>query len=1422
MTYKIELQDKFYFANKVCFGLRITWPEKNRSPYRYILSCRLRSNKGYIKKYDWFIDHKELYLWEQDALPEFRQDNASDYRHAWVGSVQFLLTESENLAVNKLFYETSWVRWAIPDFEKSMTPAIHHLIAKQKKIKEQKYKYSNKDQHQRCVDSVDKGLLNVLTQSPIAALKSARNFFAQPAKVTSELPPINEVSFPSPEKVHIPPWYLDQQNIGSYPDDFEWTHNRIRKWFTKQLDAHTNLFQKLGIPTPTIEKPTQWKPLFTVDEQKRKYELTGYEEEFTQFAIPHHRTFSIRPLIDIDSVEFLPAKQQTTYFIVGDVDILARADKVYAEHGLIGVVKDFNGTWFNCDPYALYKYLNQHKTLMLAFTMKPDTYGGNFDDFSSALYKWTDVALKTMPGYTLAELEQFQRNARLLAGQAVYECLRPGLEDFSERGTYGYVRRFGYKEHRRYGTDLFDLRLAFPLPPATYYQAYSTYKLIMPQTGTAASLMSHFWESLHQLSNPIIFEIVYTQNLIYFQLSYAPQDAVLINRQLELYFPEAEAVSLAPDLAHPHSEQPLYTATVCPQPNYAEKEDPLFTIPAKSDRDPYQQLCNVLAKLNPSDRVHFQFMCFPLSPDAEQLLYSTPSGSGEYFEWHKYRTGKMKKYSDGSEYEETTSEAEPLFKHRPRFYHKLSSWMLGARITTSRPAIIETIKDSFLATFENKSQQWDIGTPEATLDTQPRLTVWNVVSMDEFTALVHLPTAGVISDLLETTAMKSSLPPDDYSTNGIVIGTAAVRGANKAITIPPNVRDRHLYVVGKSGVGKSTLIFNAARQDIEQGYGVCVVDPHGDLVEDLLNHIPSSRIEDTIYFDAADRKNPIPLNILNVKDEDEIAILADDLIVMFRRLSETWGVQLENILRYTFNTLLRVPNTTFLDIQNILQDDDFRNRLLSHIDFPPLLQFWERDFPNFRKDSIHPILNRMSKFVLSPILYGILGKAESYLNFYDVIQSKKILLVNLSQGKIGEDTCKLLGSVIVSQLQLNIMRRANIPKEQRHPYMLYVDEFQNFTSSAFEKILSEARKYKLCLNLAHQYTSQLDDSTRHAILSNVGTFVLFELGASDANALRGQIGKYEPTDIMNLSSKNHEALCKPATQAKDTFKFTTAPPPPIGQSFAREIIEHTKNNYCTGAAMTPLVEEAAATAPLPTPPSSPAATEAHTGSQPRLASEQHRKRPALTTVKNFGNVRDKILYFIEQAGFLSNSQIVTLCYSHLENPNSKAAAASRDLKKLLDEKKIKVENNGKSRIYFIGRTPNAPAHNLAVRDLFVKIVCSDFEIAKVDFTSQLGGLNPDLELQFLADDGGFIKSYWEYDTGTENVSELVKKVERYKRLGKEDKLCFVFATRERLEQVQKTIKDDWIIFGVLEEFTSLNDMVFSRAGDNKTNNFFGV
>jgi type IV secretory pathway TraG/TraD family ATPase VirD4 len=339
-------------------------------------------------------------------------------------------------------------------------------------------------------------------------------------------------------------------------------------------------------------------------------------------------------------------------------------------------------------------------------------------------------------------------------------------------------------------------------------------------------------------------------------------------------------------------------------------------------------------------------------------------------------------------------------------------------------------------------------------------------------------------------------------------------------------RRRHMYIVGKTGMGKTTLLNNMILQDIYNGLGVCFIDPHGDSCEYILDRIPPHRHNDVIYFNPADLENPIGLNILEPQRNEENYLITSTLISVFNKIwAGTWSARMEYILSNTLLTLLEKPNSTLLGVIKLLTDDKYRKELVSEIKDPLVKNFWQLEFSKFnskyRQEAISPILNKIGQFFSSELIRNILGQSKSTIDLRQIMDDQKILIVNLSKGRLGEENSNLLGSLLVSKLQVATMSRVDIPEEKRKDFYLYVDEFQNFTTDSFAGILSEARKYRLNLILAHQYIDQLTENgssvIKNAVFGNVGTVIGFRVGSNDASFLSQEFGgKVSSTELINL------------------------------------------------------------------------------------------------------------------------------------------------------------------------------------------------------------------------------------------------------------------------------------------------------------------
>lgn len=363
--------------------------------------------------------------------------------------------------------------------------------------------------------------------------------------------------------------------------------------------------------------------------------------------------------------------------------------------------------------------------------------------------------------------------------------------------------------------------------------------------------------------------------------------------------------------------------------------------------------------------------------------------------------------------------------------------------------------------------------------------------------------------------------------NGITfIGKCNFRGNDRVFGIKKRDRRQHMYVVGKTGVGKSVLLKNMALQDIHAGRGIGIVDPHGEFVEEVLEQIPKERINDVIYFNPVDSDYPIGFNILEVPDAKYKHLVVSDLLGIFTKIwANVWSARMEYILQNCILALIDTPGSTLLGIPRILVEKEYRDKIIANVKDPVVRSFWMQEYETwrdqFRNEAIVPIQNKVGQFLNTGFVRNIVGQPTSSINISDIMNSGKILLVNVAKGRIGEDNAALLGAMLITKIQLAAMERVRIAENERLDFYLYVDEFQNFSTDSFAAILSEARKYRLNLFIAHQYVGQLvtDVSTkvRDAVFGNVGTMISFRVGATDAEFLEKEFTpEFLMADLINL------------------------------------------------------------------------------------------------------------------------------------------------------------------------------------------------------------------------------------------------------------------------------------------------------------------
>lgn len=435
----------------------------------------------------------------------------------------------------------------------------------------------------------------------------------------------------------------------------------------------------------------------------------------------------------------------------------------------------------------------------------------------------------------------------------------------------------------------------------------------------------------------------------------------------------------------------------------------------------------------------------------------------------------------------------------------------------------------------------------------------SVLSSEELATLYHFPNKTVETPFMnwlkaKTAPVASAVP----ESGGTYLGYGHYRGVRRQVHILQEDRRRHLYIIGKTGVGKSELLKDMAIQDIKAGHGVCVVDPHGDLVEGILQYIPPERAEDVIYFDPADVERPIGLNLLEARGEQEKHFITSAIINLMYKLYDPQrtgivGPRFEHTVRNAMLTVMADEGTTFIEVVRVLTDPKYVQELLPKLTDPIVRRFWTDQIAqtsDFHKsETLDYIVSKFGRFVTNSVIRNIIGQSESSFNFRNVMDDRKILLINLSKGKLGEENSAFLGLVIIPKILVAAMSRQEIPEEQRKDFFLYVDEFQNFATPDFAVILSEARKYRLGLTVANQFIGQMDDEVKNAVFGNVGTLVCFRVGVTDASYIAREFQPvFAETDLINIDK--YHAYMKTIVRNE--------PIPPFSIDMTRDIVEYNK------------------------------------------------------------------------------------------------------------------------------------------------------------------------------------------------------------------------------------------------------------------------
>jgi hypothetical protein len=452
-----------------------------------------------------------------------------------------------------------------------------------------------------------------------------------------------------------------------------------------------------------------------------------------------------------------------------------------------------------------------------------------------------------------------------------------------------------------------------------------------------------------------------------------------------------------------------------------------------------------------------------------------------------------------------------------------------------------------------------------------------ILNIEEVASVFHLPHTNVETPNIVWASNKTAEPPaklpvvtgnEAIDENISAFGLTNFRGMKHQFGMLRSDRSRHVYIIGQTGAGKSGTLELFALSDIFHGQGYAIIDPHGDFAVDNMRFIPESRMKDVVYFNPADTAFPLGFNPLEVTNPAQKTNISSEVIGVLKRMfGESWGPRLEYILRYTILALLDRPETTMLDITRMLTDKKFREDTLTYCKDTVVMQFWRVEFASwndkFVAEAIAPVLNKVGAFTANPVIRNIIGQPKSTFNIREIMDEGKILIVNLSKGLVGEDNASILGAFLVTKIQLAAMSRSDIPKiEDRRPFYLYVDEFQNFATDSFATILSEARKYGLNLTVANQYISQMSETVRDAVFGNVGTMICFRVSADDAPILSKQFEpQFEPNDLLQMHNRNFIINMVIRGEKSPAFSASTLTLPPPQTDNSATIIENTRRNY---------------------------------------------------------------------------------------------------------------------------------------------------------------------------------------------------------------------------------------------------------------------
>ena len=638
------------------------------------------------------------------------------------------------------------------------------------------------------------------------------------------------------------------------------------------------------------------------------------------------------------------------------------------------------------------------------------------------------------------------------------------------------------------------------------------------------------WKQKFSVQPSISFEIVARQEDIRFYVWTPTKLKDLIEKQINGAFPEAEILEVDEYNIFESNGKVAYKALQLGKNNYY----PLKTFKDLAT-DPMLSLTSALAKMGPKDAAVIQIIVSPAESDWQK------AGG-------KFVADTKKQESDAEKAKYSTSgktlEAVEAKTSKPGFETSVRIIAVSENEETAKSTVTNIVGAfSQFASDLNSLKSRKIYRKSAFMEDflyryQPMFNVFgnhvSILNSEELASIFHLPNKQVTTPHIYWLNAKTAPAPAQIPTEGLYIGMSAYRGLKRPVYLSNKDRMQHIYVIGKTGVGKSELLKDLILQDIKAGKGVCFMDPHGDAVEDILKLIPPERAEDVVYFNPADVERPLGMNLLEARTEDEKHFAATSIINLMYKLFDPYktgivGPRFEHGVRNAMLTAMSVPGNTFVEVMRIMTDARYVQELLPHVTDPIVRRYWTDQIAqtsDFHKSEVLDYtVSKFGRFVTNKLIRNIIGQSQSSFDMRKIMDEGKILLINLAKGTLGEENSNFLGLLLVPRLLMAAMSRADLSKEERKDFYFYVDEFQNFATPDFAVILSEARKYGLGLCVANQFIGQVEEEVKNAVFGNVGTLVSFRVGVTDANYLQHE---FTPTfgedDLLNV--ERYHAYCK--------------------------------------------------------------------------------------------------------------------------------------------------------------------------------------------------------------------------------------------------------------------------------------------------------